>query len=220
MKILLKHTLKFIVFSILFFGTNAHATVPIEESLQKKYKQINVLHANFQQRLTHRESGSVEQRQGTIIFEKPLNVRWETKDPHPELLLITDTEIWNYLPDEEVAYKYEPNLMQDMQTLIEVITGQAKLGEDFEIKTLGKEGELTVLQLFPYEPTPEMVEAVIGIDEKSMLIKKASIIDFYGNINTLLFNEIKTNVKLAKDTFDFTPPEGIDVEENKKPVRN
>ncbi len=196
-----------------FMLTSPAQAANIEDELQKKYKQINTMQTKFNQKLTHRESGSVERREGTLIFQKPLNVRWETKDPNAELLLITDKIIWNYLPDEEVAYKYEPNLMQDMQALLEVITGQAKLGEDFEVRTIGKEGELTVLQLLPYEPKPEMVEAIIGIDTKNMLIKKASIVDFYGNINTLEFTSIETNIKVAKDVFNFTPPKGIDVED-------
>ncbi len=206
------------VCSIFLMGI-AYASNNLEDNLQKKYQQINSLKAEFSQSLTHRESGSVEKRQGTIIFEKPLKVRWETKAPHAELLLITPKEIWNYLPDEEVAYKYQPDLMQDMRTLIEVITGQAKLDEDFEVKKLGKQGALTVLHLFPYEPKPEMVEAVIGIDEQSMLIKKASVVDFYGNVNTLEFNTIELNAKLGANVFSFTPPEGIDVEDGSKRIQ-
>ncbi len=201
--------------SVLFLDVS-YAQANLAENLQSKYQNIQTLKANFSQNLTHRESGSVEKRQGTIIFEKPLKVRWETKSPHAEMLLINPQEIWNYLPDEEVAYKYQPDLMQDMRTLIEVITGQAKLDEDFEVKKLGKEGDLTVLHLFPYEPKPEMVEAVIGIDEQSMLIKKASVVDFYGNINTLQFDKIELNSKLNDDVFSFTPPEGIDVEDGSK----
>ncbi len=203
--------------SILFIGA-AYAKDNLEDALQKKYQQINTMKAEFSQSLSHRESGSVEKRQGTLFFEKPLKVRWETKAPHAEMLLITDKEIWNYLPDEEVAYKYKPELMQDMRTLIEVITGQAKLDEDFEVKPLGKQKGLTVLHLFPYEPTPEMVEAVVGIDEKTMLIKKASIVDFYGNINTMEFGVIELNIKLDSGTFSFTPPKDIDVEDGSKRV--
>ncbi len=196
----------------LLCGT-AHAASSLEDDLQKKYQQINTMQTTFAQSLVHRESGSVEERKGTLIFQKPLNVRWETNDPHAELLLITDKVIWNYLPDEEVAYKYKPNLMQDMQTLIEVITGQAKLDEDFEVNKMGEKDGLAILHLLPYEPTPEMVEAVVGIDAKTLLIKKASIIDFYGNMNTMEFTSIKTNITLDKDVFNFTPPKGIDVEE-------
>ncbi len=207
----------FILLSFILIN-DAKAVSNLEDELQKKYQNINSLHTTFTQKLTHKESGSVEQRNGTLSFQKPLNVRWETQNPYPELLLITDKVIWNYLPDEEIAYKYKPNLMQDIQALVEVITGQAKLGEDFEVKHVGKEGELTVLQLFPYEPKPEMVEAIIGIDTKNMLIKKASIVDFYGNINTMQFTSIKINSGINKNTFSFTPPKGIDVEDGSSRV--
>ncbi len=203
------------IFFSIWMSDTVFAAGNIEADLQIKYQQMKNMKTEFNQSLTHRESGTVQKRQGTFIFEKPLNVRWETKDPHAEMLFINSKEIWNYIPDEEIAYRYKPDLMQDMQTLIEIITGQAKLGEDFEVREVGKEGELTVLSLLPYEPTPEMSEAVIGIDTKDMLIKKASIIDFYGNINTMQFTSIEINLNLAKDVFSFTPPEGIDVEEGR-----
>ena len=47
----------------------------------------------------------VQKRSGTIAFKRPLLVRWETSAPHAELLMVTDREIWNYLPDEELAYR-------------------------------------------------------------------------------------------------------------------
>ena len=40
--------------------------------------------AEFEQKLTHKESGAVETRYGTLHFKKPLLIRWETKKPIKE----------------------------------------------------------------------------------------------------------------------------------------
>ncbi len=209
----------YIVICLLLLAMPAQANT-LESEIQKKYQTISNMKTQFTQSLVHRESGAVQQRQGELLFQKPLSVRWETKTPHAELLVINDKEIWNYLPEEEVAYRYTKDLVQGSQALIEVITGQAQLNKDFSVQNLGQ-GEkdtahLTILDLFPHEPTPDMVEARIWVDDKTKLIRKARITDFYGNTNELAFTSIETNVTLSKNTFDFTPPEGVDVEEGSK----
>lgn len=200
-----------LIFCLCLAGT-AHAQNIIDE-IQKKYEKINSIAATFNQSLLHKESGSEEKRTGTLHFKKPLHVRWETAKPHPETLVITDKEIWDYLPDEEIIYKYAPQLVQDSRSLIQVVTGQARLDKDFDVKQLGEEGGLLQLRLYPKEPSPQMVEATIWVDPQSKLIKKASIVDFYGNVNHIAFTDIKPNASLPKDIFNFTPPKGVEVED-------
>ena len=185
----------------------------LEADLQKNYEQIKGFKAAFTQRLTHRESGSVEERKGTLLFQKPLLVRWETAKPHAEILIITPKEIWDYLPDEELAYRYSPQLVQDSRSLIQVITGQARLDQDFTVKAEGEENGLQKLRLYPKEPTPELVEALIWVDAKAQLIRKAVITDFYANTNEVTFTELTPNVTHPATVFTFTPPKGVEVED-------
>lgn len=185
----------------------------IIEEIQGKYEKITSIAASFSQSLLHKESGAEEKRTGTLHFKKPLQVRWETAKPHPEILVITAKEIWDYLPDEEIVYKYAPQLVQDSRSLIQVVTGQARLDKDFDVREEGAEGGLLKLRLYPKEPSPQMVEAIMWVDSDSKLIKKASIIDFYGNINHIAFTQISPNASLPKDVFAFIPPKGVEVED-------
>lgn len=190
----------------------AGAAQGVEVGLQKKYGKMKSFRADFIQRLTHKESGSTEERRGTLLFRKPLLVRWETVSPHAELLIVTDKEIWDYLPDEEVVYRYSPQLAQDSRSLIQVITGQARLDEDFTVRDEGPEGDLRELRLYPKEPTPQMVEGAVWVDAGN-LIRKAVIIDFYGNSNEVVFTELRPDAGLPDGAFTFTPPKGVEVED-------
>ncbi len=205
-----KKTILCLVLSFICSFSLGHAA-SIEAEIQKKYKQIKTIKTIFQQTLDHKESGSVQKRKGTLLFQKPFLVRWETKDPSAELLLITNKIVWNYLPDEEVAYKYTPDIVEGSRPLVQVITGQAQLNKDFSVENMGKDGSYTKLHLYPNDPTPQMVEAFIWVDKK-YIIRKASIIDFYGNSNTLHFTSVETNVTFPSNTFSFKPPKGVDVE--------
>ena len=113
--------------------------------IQERYETLKSFSADFEQTLTHKESGSVERRQGSLLFQKPLLIRWNTAKPHEETLVVTAKEIWDYLPDEEVAYRYPPSLVRDSRSIIQVITGQAALTKDFEVKPEGEEQGLACL---------------------------------------------------------------------------
>ena len=127
--------------------------------------------------------------------------------------MVTAKEIWDYLPDEEVAYRYPPSLVRDSRSIIQVITGQAALTKDFEVKPEGEEQGLAKLRLYPKEPAPQMVEALIWVEPGSGYIRRASIVDFYGNTNEVRFTSFKPDARLKSSDFSFTPPKGIEVED-------
>lgn len=203
------------VLCCLLWGTGACAQ-QLAQEMQSTYARMKGFTATFTQTLTHQESGSREVRNGTLIFKKPLLVRWETKAPHEELLLVTEKEIWNYLPDEELVYRYAPDLVQDSRTLIQVVTGQARLDQDFTVEEAGTEGKLVRLHLYPKEPVPQLVEAEIWVNADSKLIHRAIIVDFYGNRNEVAFQTLTPASSFPASAFSFTPPEGVDVEDRRE----
>lgn len=181
--------------------------------IQNAYSQINSFEADFEQKLTHKESGAVEKRKGKLAFQKPLLIRWQTQKPHEETLIVNSKEIWDYIPDEQVAYRYSPAVAQDSRSIIQVLTGQAKLSKDFDVKSAGNENGLTKLILYPHDPSPQMVEAAIWVDPASGAIQRANVIDFYGNSNDVAFHSFKPGAKISKGQFSFKPPKGADVED-------
>lgn len=190
------------------------AKADVSDTMQKAYTDLQSFDATFTQTLTHQESGSEEVREGTLFFQKPLLARWETLDPWAELLLVTDKEIWNYLPDEDIAYKYSLELAQDSRSVLMVITGQAPLKKDFDVEYLPDENGQALVLLYPKEPVANLVEARLWVDKGTGFIKKAQLLDFYGNTNEIAFKTFTPNAKAAKNAFVFNPPEGVLVEDH------
>jgi len=182
-------------------------------TIQARYEKLRSFSATFEQTLTHKESGSVEKRQGTLLFQKPLLIRWQTAKPHEETLVVTSKEIWDYLADEEVAYRYPLDLVRDSRSIIQVVTGQALLTKDFDVKEEGQEDGLVKLHLYPKEPAPQMVEALLWVEPGTGYIHRTTIIDFYGNSNDLRFTQFKPDVSLKSSDFAFTAPKGVEVED-------
>ena len=192
---------------------SAAQAADIASTIQARYEKLRTFSATFEQTLTHKESGSVEKRQGSLLFQKPLLIRWQTDKPHEETLVVTHKEIWDYLADEEIAYRYPLELVRDSRTIIQVITGQAALTKDFDVKEAGQENGLAKLHLYPKEPAPQMVEALLWVEPSTGYIRRASIIDFYGNSNDVRFTQFKPDTSLKESDFTFTAPKGVEVED-------
>lgn len=190
----------------------AHAE-PLSVRMQNAYAGIGSMRAEFTQQLTHKESGSKEQRSGVLTFKKPLLVRWETKKPSPELLVVGKDAIWNVFPDEELAYKYSLAVAEDSGGIIKVVTGQARLDQDYDLEDESREGDLITVRLYPRQPSQSLVEAALWIDPKTYLIKKIRVHDFYGNENEIVFTRQKTEVAADDAAFSYTPPKNFLIED-------
>ena len=206
----------FLILGLFVQGASAADISATVKNMQTAYAGMQSFRADFTQQLLQRESGVVEKRQGVILFQKPLRVRWETAEPHAELLMVTDKEIWNYLPDEELAYRYSRALAEDSRSLIQVITGQSALSRDFDVESAqsADDGNLVHLLLYPKEPTTELTEAQIWLDPSTSLIRRVMVMDFYGNSNTLELQNLKPHASVADKDFQFTPPRGTEVEDH------
>lgn len=191
----------------------ARADEGIAITIRDRYASLETFQAEFTQYLTHRESGSKEQREGTLVFKKPLLISWQTKKPVEEHLVISKKEIWDYIADEGIAYRYPKELVNDSRSLIQIVTGQALLSQDFDVTQTGTEGKLVILQLYPKEPVPTLVEARLYVDPEKGYIQRAVITDFYGNENDVRFTSFIPNASVSSSVFNFTPPKGVEVED-------
>ncbi|OUO53647.1 outer membrane lipoprotein carrier protein LolA [Desulfovibrio sp. An276] len=195
------------------FAQGALAADEIATTIRDRYASLKSFQANFTQYLTHQESGQTEKREGELLFRRPFLVSWETKPPVAERLIITDKEIWDYIADENIAYRYPRELVEDSRSLIQVVTGQALLSKDFDVKDAGTEGKLRILQLYPKEPVPQLVEARLYVDPEKGYIQRAVITDFYGNANDVRFTSFIPDADIPSRAFRFTAPKGVEVED-------
>lgn len=195
------------------FAADAGASV---RKMQEAYARMDGFRSDFTQKLLQRDSGVTETRHGSIAFKKPLLVRWETVAPHAEMLMVTQNEVWNYLADEELAYRYPREIAEDSRSLIQVITGQSSLERDFDVEPAQEpeDGKLVHLLLYPKEPTTELTEAQLWLDPSTSLIRKVSVMDFYGNLNTVELTSMKPGAGTTASEFTFTPPKGTEVEDH------
>lgn len=202
-----------IVVLVGWFSLSASAQ-DISEAIQKQYKSITSFQTEFSQELTNAASGESEARNGTIWYQKPKYIRWQTTHPEEELLVCKNDVVWDYFPEEKVAYKYSLEERFDSKTMLEFISGEVNLEQDFRIQKQEEDTEnsdWTKANLIPKNPEPSLVKATIWVDRQENLIRQVLLVDFFGNTNQLTFEDIQLNVDMEEDMFAFEPPDGVEV---------
>jgi outer membrane lipoprotein carrier protein len=116
--------------------------------------------------------------------------------------------------------------MAASQAPLELLQGAARLDESFDVApTPGNErgtGGVRLITLFPKAKEPEssrnLQRIVVEVFPKTYFLRTVSLHEISGNVATFEFSELKPNVGLGNEVFDFkTPP---DVEVVKAPVLN
>lgn len=214
----MRRIVAFFAFCFIFLAApsaSCAAPDPAITAVQKRYAAMKGMKAEFTQVLTHKESGGKENRAGVLYFAKPLLVRWETKTPVPELLLVMPEAVWNVFPDEDMAYKYPAGLPGESAAIIRLLTGQGDWAAEFDIENKGTEKGMTRILLYPKKPTQSMTEAELLVEAATGRITYVGITDFYYNRNDVTFVSQQFDPDLG-GVFSFTPPKGMTVEDRTK----
>ncbi|SDL21864.1 outer membrane lipoprotein carrier protein [Maridesulfovibrio ferrireducens] len=200
---------------LLSIGSIASAD-ELTTEIQKTYDSIKTFKADFSQTLTNAASKESEVRSGKITFKQPSLLHWESITPEKELLIVGESIVWDYFPDEKLALKYRTKQLFNSKTMIKFISGKAKLEEDFIVENQGEEEGLIKLKLMPFEPETGLVLAYVWVDPDKKMLTKILVVDFYGNGNEVLLRNIEIDPAVADSLYEFTPPKGVDVEDNTK----
>ncbi|MBK8277866.1 MAG: outer membrane lipoprotein carrier protein LolA [Nitrospira sp.] len=160
------------------------------------------------------------------VHQKPGRLRWDYLDPATEQIYVNQDDVKVYVPEHKQVLVGKLTHMAASKAPLELLQGAAKLDESFEIEpTKGRERGATglpLLTLIPkgkeHESTQNLQKIVVEVFPKTYYIRTVSLYEISGNVAIFEFSNLKPNLGLGNDVFDFkTPP---DAEVMKAPVLN
>ncbi len=204
---LLLSTIMFMLFiTTILFGKSVDVNDVdyVIKNINAKIKEINNFHVEFLQELENSNLKEKEIRKGEIYFQKsPLRIRWEIKEPEREIFFITESKIFDFFPEDKVAYMYDLKDILKSKFLIRFISGKWSFDEFVVEMEKSKDKRYPVkLKLLPKNPEPSVVLVYLWCD-KNYLIRKIEIFDFFNNKNLIVFKKISINKKFKKSPFEF-----------------
>ncbi len=219
----MKHKYSFLVLAVLlaFLSLNAHALQRgkidnIIKKVESKYKDINDLHAQFEQRAEIRALGTEEVARGEVWFKKPYKMRWDYHKPYKDKIVSDGKTLWFYNEQEKQVMKSSLKKLTEQSNSTTLLSGLAKLSELFKA-TFSSDPKITppknsyLIELKPKSTEETFNRLLILVDKKDFLVKKIYIFDNFGNITTITLDEFRFNSKLSDSLFEFKPPKGVEV---------
>jgi len=94
-------------------------------------------------------------------------------------------------------------------TPMALLEDSSKLYQNYIVSPLDEQGGVYRLKLISKSKESDFGEIVVGLDAEGLRFMQLH--DQFEQVTDIVFSGIITNSKLAKEIFEFIPPEGVDV---------
>lgn len=178
-------------------------------NLIKIFNKTNTIKSNFKQIVNDSSGQIIATSTGTMIIQRPNRFRWDTQTPMQQLAIADGQQIWLYQPDlEQVTISKMSHELG--QTPLAILSGSTtSLQQNFVIEqTNPNEFILTARKnAVPFH-------TVILTFDKQERLTQMQLKDELGQTTVLYFTDLKWNPLVAKSSFTFVVPKGVDVIRN------
>src|SRR5512143_4053190 len=194
-----------------FLATPAIAA-DVADKVQARYDTTKDVTATVHQELVMASGGKTVKASGVVAFKKPGKMRWTLNDGVSQVIVADGKTLWFYEPDEQQVLKAPFQSAFRSSTPISFLTGVGRLKSDFDVKVEEGDGKTLRLRLQP-RGDADLGTLILTADATSYDIVGAEVTDPIGNVTKLQFSDLRRNVGLADDAFQFEAPPGVDVVE-------
>lgn len=182
--------------------------------LQKAYKDIKAISADFLQESYQSSLGIKKSSTGRLLIQKPQKIRWETHKPNANILVSDGYQVWYYDPKAGVQKKgqaiLQPNSSIIEHPLFTVLNGSSSLSKSFNLKDSKKKAKSFYLALEPKDKGGNLQTLEIETD-RSYMIQMLTLHYQNGNKTKIILQNVQLNPKLRLGLFHFKPPSGVEV---------
>jgi outer membrane lipoprotein carrier protein len=184
------------------------------EHIQRNYDRARTFKARFSQKNTSAAFGRSRTVTGQLAFKKPGRMRWEYDPPESKLFLAIGQTLWMYEPGDKQAYKQDLKQSQ-LPAALSVLLGKGRLRDEFEIALAGEitYGKPTDYRLWlrPKKPRTAYKSIYFIVDPRTFYVTEAVLINSLGDVNDMLFSDVKLDEGVLDSLFKWEPPAGTHV---------
>lgn len=194
----------------------SHAVSATEDTplgrLQQFLAKASTLQADFRQVVVTEKGEQGKESSGVFYIQRPGKFRWNYLKPYQQEIISNGGKVWFY--DVDLAQVTARKLDKAIgSTPALLLTGQMALEDNFTIQSQDKEEGLYWVKLIPKEEESGFKYVLIGLDGDKLAGMELS--DNFGQFTRIYFSNLKLGGKLDSAKFEFKPPAGVDVFEDK-----
>lgn len=164
--------------------------------------------AEFEQTRYDEDQQAIRESQGVAYLQRPGKFRWTYREPYEQVIVSDGERLWIYDADlEQVTVREAERALATAPIML--LSGEAPLSEQFNMRELGEREGLYWVELEPKVEDTDFERIFLGLDDEGL--KVMELRDRFGQATQIRFSEVRINPELAPDRFTFEPPEGVDV---------
>jgi outer membrane lipoprotein carrier protein len=182
--------------------------------LQGLLDQTHSLSAEVDQLLMDQDGRELQETRALLLMEKPARFRWAVTQPYEELMVTDGETIWRYEPDlgQVTIQPFDDDLDR---TPVMLLNGEAEaIAESYDVSSSGMGDNLTRFILIPRNA--DRLFERMSLTFNGPVLEEMQFEDSLGQQTSLTFRETQRNLSIEASQFSFTPPDGIDVIDNRE----
>jgi len=178
------------------------------ETLKTLLNQTTTARARFAQVVLDKNRKTLQQASGTMEFSRPGRFRWEYLKPYEQTIVGDGQKLWIYDKDlnQVTVRKLDRALGASPAALL---AGSNEIEKSYALKAAGSDGGLDWLEAIPRTQDTAFERIRLGLSKSGL--EAMELRDQFGQTTVIKFSDLQRNVKLAPESFKFTPPKGADV---------
>ena len=185
----------------------------IAKAVDAHYDHLHTLQAEFTE--IYRGAGMDRTESGTLWLKKPGKMRWEYRSPKEKLFLSDGKDAWFYVPGERQVRRTAVKKLDDLRSPLAFLLGKTRLEKELQGLSLAPDlrplaAGNVVLRGVPKALADRVSQVLLEITPESW-ISRILIEEVDGSVTEYRFNDQKENVEVSDRSFQFVPPDGVEV---------
>ena len=188
------------------------ADTPVQR-LRNFLARANTLEANLTQVQVDEAGNPGKRSNGVFNLQRPGKFSWDYETPYKQEIVSSGSKVWFYDKDlEQVTAKKLNDAIGSTPALL--LSGEVALEKNFNIEKQTVDEGLYWIKLVPKSEESGFKYVLLGLEGDTLAGMELS--DNFGQLTRIYFSGVKTGVKPDPKIFEFTPPAGVDVFEEKE----
>ena len=179
------------------------------EALQQQLAAIKSFKAEFSQQVTDSQGEAIMQGEGNIALQQPMMIRWQQQSPDDTLFVSNGDKTYYFDSFAEQVTIMNTHSLIDSTPFVLLTSKDPEQWAKYQVVATDAGFSVT-----PNKGVESQVEKLdISFNAKEQGLASLTVLDTSGQQSLFTFKEAKVNEALATQTFEFTIPEGVEVDD-------
>lgn len=179
------------------------------QALQDKLAMIKSFKAQFSQNVTDSQGQAVMQGEGTIALQQPMMIRWQQTNPDDTLFVSNGDKTYYFDSFAEQVTIMDTHSLIDSTPFVLLTSKDPAQWEKYSVQAT--DFGFSVTPNKGVESQVEQLDITFAGNEQGLA--KLVVTDNSGQLSSFSFNNAHVNTALDTSTFEFTPPEGVEIDD-------